>query len=175
MSSPSKNRYAKLPGRGRRRRTGVTASPAFTKGYLGEDHLLVVESDGFLEKYKRFYFKDIQAIVVQKIPYWRPTIYVTHIGLVLLLILAALTDSAIQIVMVVLSIVVGLMVSIDALRGKLCFTEIRTSVQKDQLAFMGRWRVALKCLQILKPLIEAAQPQPVPNPDHASQTSVENR
>src|SRR5580698_2302749 len=34
--------------------------------WLGGDHLLLVETSGFTENYKRFYFRDIQAITVQE-------------------------------------------------------------------------------------------------------------
>src|SRR5262245_51709363 len=36
----------------------------FTQVWLGQDHLLAVDSVRFVERYHRFFFADIQAIVV---------------------------------------------------------------------------------------------------------------
>ena len=53
----SAREYRKLPGIGRDVAT-------YSRLYLGPGHLLVVNSTGFTESYKRFYFQDIQAIVL---------------------------------------------------------------------------------------------------------------
>ena len=44
-------------------RNGIGSS---SRIYLGEDHLLSVESNLSTEKYYRFYFSDIQAIIVRR-------------------------------------------------------------------------------------------------------------
>jgi len=54
-----RERYRRLPGR---RRGFLFGSSV----WLGSDHLLLVKSARFREEYKRFYFRDIQAIVVAK-------------------------------------------------------------------------------------------------------------
>jgi hypothetical protein len=53
----SEEKYRRLPGR--RRGLGTSASL-----WLGSDHILLVKSAWFREEYKRFYLRDIQAIVV---------------------------------------------------------------------------------------------------------------
>lgn len=53
--------YRKLPGR----RSGFIFSASL---WTGADHILSVKSARFQEQYKRFYFHDIQAIVVTKVP-----------------------------------------------------------------------------------------------------------
>jgi hypothetical protein len=53
--------YRKLPGR----RSGFVFSASL---WTGADHLLSVKSARFQEQYKRFYFRDIQAIVITKVP-----------------------------------------------------------------------------------------------------------
>jgi hypothetical protein len=55
----NRERYRKLPGR---RRGFLFGSSV----WLGSDHLLLVKSARFREEYKRFYFRDVQAIVVAK-------------------------------------------------------------------------------------------------------------
>jgi len=54
-------RYRRLPGR----RRGVFNGSSV---WRGPDHLLLVKSRRFEEEYKRFYFRDVQAIVVAKAP-----------------------------------------------------------------------------------------------------------
>src|SRR5262249_39467939 len=54
-------RYKKLPGHRR----------GFIRGaslWLGPDHVLAVNSLRFREEYKRYYFRDIQALVVARSP-----------------------------------------------------------------------------------------------------------
>src|SRR6058998_3858024 len=51
--------YRKLPGLGR-------DVVSISRLYLARDHLLVVNSNGYIEEYKRFYFQDIQAIIIRK-------------------------------------------------------------------------------------------------------------
>jgi hypothetical protein len=48
--------YRRLPGKGRSLVSWHTL-------WLGEDHLLAVQTSGYHESYRRYYFKDIQAIV----------------------------------------------------------------------------------------------------------------
>jgi hypothetical protein len=50
----------------RKLRTSRNGFGSSSRLYLGPDHILSVESDLFTEKYYRFYFTDIQAIIVQK-------------------------------------------------------------------------------------------------------------
>ena len=52
----NRERYRRLPGR---RRGFLFGSSV----WLGSDHLLLVKSARFREEYKRFYFRDVQAIV----------------------------------------------------------------------------------------------------------------
>src|SRR5262245_44558408 len=58
MANESKP-YRRLPGH------GATAFES-TRLYLGPDHLLQVSSSSFTESYRRFYFRDIQCIVVRR-------------------------------------------------------------------------------------------------------------
>lgn len=53
----AEEKYRRLPGR---RRGLVSASSL----WMGSDHILLVKSAWFREEYKRFYLRDIQAIVV---------------------------------------------------------------------------------------------------------------
>jgi hypothetical protein len=52
-------RYRRLPGR----RMGFLKSPSC---WLGDDHILLVEGTRFAETYRRVYFRDLQALVIQR-------------------------------------------------------------------------------------------------------------
>ena len=51
--------YKKLAGSGR---SFISVNTV----WMGRDHLLAVETVGYTEHYRRFYFKDIQAFLVQR-------------------------------------------------------------------------------------------------------------
>ena len=55
----SEKEYIRLPG-------NYFSFKTRAKLFLGKDHILSLQSTGYTESYKRFYFKDIQAIVAQK-------------------------------------------------------------------------------------------------------------
>jgi hypothetical protein len=57
----SRPAYRKLPGR----RRGFIFSASL---WTGADHMLSVKGARFQEQYKRFYFRDIQAVVITKVP-----------------------------------------------------------------------------------------------------------
>ena len=59
MTAPGAVPYRRLPGRGR--------TPLGSHSlWIGEDHLLLVELRGFTETYRRFYFRDVQAIILRR-------------------------------------------------------------------------------------------------------------
>ena len=86
MSKPKE--YVKLPGKGRS--SFAIASPTRYSLWLGNDHLLSVMNEGYSEGYKRFLFKDIQAITLRKTPHW--AVSNTVFG-VILIIFALLTTT----------------------------------------------------------------------------------
>jgi len=57
MAPPAEEKYRRLPGR----RRGLISGASL---WMGSDHILLVKSAWFREEYKRFYLRDIQAIVV---------------------------------------------------------------------------------------------------------------
>ena len=155
MSAPA-NLYQKLPGTGHR-------VGGYTRLYRGVDHLLQVSSVTFSERYKRFYFRDIQAFVVVRTNSW---IVVIALFLILALLLTGLAvgvgDSVGSIVLggfAALSLVLALVVG---LRGPSCRCYVRTAVQTETLPSLNRLRRVDKVLAELKPLLDAAQgPMPV--------------
>src|SRR5438270_7546384 len=60
--------YRRLPGRGYRRQgSWIAATRTISTLWMSKDHLLCIDSmGGYSEDYKRFYYRDIQAIIVRK-------------------------------------------------------------------------------------------------------------
>ena len=78
--------YQRLPGQSSFFIVGVRS-----KLYLAKDHLLRVNSNGWTENYRRFYFTDIQAIVVNLTDGRRLSGFVVHFILCALCVVWLLT------------------------------------------------------------------------------------
>ncbi len=150
--------YRRLPGKGPRQAGFISLSFSRCSLYLGVDHILAVESNGFSEDYKHFYFSDIQAIITRKTRRW------IHSSIVLSLLLAVASTGALllemehaRIFFLILSagLLVGLLVNI--LRGPTCICHITTAVQQDQLPSLNRLRIARRVTAILRQSIEKVQ------------------
>lgn len=140
--------YRKLPG-------GGSFLLTYSRLYLAEDHILQVLSTGFTESYNRFYFGDIQMISVRK----------THLGKIANALLGAIALifstllflPGAEIAGVLLVGLFAIPLAFNAAFGASCVTYIQTAVQRQRLTSLGRWPAARKSLNILLPLIEAAQ------------------
>jgi hypothetical protein len=125
--------------------------------WLAGDHLLVRESTyGLSESYKRFYFRDVQAIIVRRSPRWIGWICVWAIFCVLFLLFYSsshgkgwgwLACSAISFVLVMIQLI----------RGPTCVTHLVTAVQRELLGSLNTVRKARHALKTLVPLIEEKQ------------------
>jgi len=136
--------------------------------WLGKDHLLCVDSSGYTETYKRFYFRDIQAIVIRatnRRAIWN-WIWGVPTNIFLLLLLGSLpyTGSAGPnsnlgeiVCFAFLTSVFALALLINSLLGRACVCQLRTAVQIEELPSLNRLRRARKVLNRLRPLITAAQ------------------
>jgi TctA family transporter len=135
--------------------------------WLGSDHLLLVQRGGFTETYKRFYFRDIQAITVQETR--RRTIWNAVLMVPLGICLIGLVICAIPrmngVAMIVWAIFGGLFLLpfvVNNLRGTACACQLRTAVQTEEIASLSRVRQTRKVLAKIRPLIVAAQGQLTP-------------
>jgi hypothetical protein len=144
-----------------RRRPGIavfTISRASL--WLAKDHLLLIETNGYSESYKRFYFRDIQAMTVQRTndrTIW--SIVLAALGALLLVIGFAIQDTAALIVFAVLATFLCVVPLIIVLAmGPTCRCQIRTAVQTEDLP-IGRVPRARRVLERLRPLITATQGQ----------------
>lgn len=153
--------YRRLPGSGLVRKGNSFISVARTtcRLWLGDDHLLQVESaGGYSESYKRFYFRDIQAVSLQKTNSWLVVNFVLGFftGCFLLWLLVT-KDPDGRIALGIIAGVFGFFLIVNLLRGPTCICQLKTAVHLEELPSLRRRRNAEKVLARLQPLIEAAQ------------------
>jgi len=164
--------YRKLPGRG-------LSFGGIGRLWLAEDHVLEVESLLVSERYRRFFLKDIAAVVIRRTKvrlYWN----IAHgvLGLGGGAATAALVyfgDRDERVFMYVFAGMIGpfalifcVLFLINTLLGPTCRCHLRTtSAGWHPLAAPSRLRPARRLLARLAPLIEAAQAtglEPAPAP-----------
>ena len=158
MEGRAATRYKRLPGRGLRRGGFITVSLSRCSLYLGDDHILGVDSNGFSEDYKRFYFSDIQAIITRR------TRRGATWSIVLALMIASSSAGAlflevesVRILSWILSGTFLAFLLVNIFRGPTCVCHIMTAVQEDQLPSLNRLRVARKVIETLRPAVERVQ------------------
>lgn len=126
--------------------------------WLGADHLLVVESDGYREFYRRFRYEDIQALTVRKTVEGK-TVSAVAGGLAAVFIAMGLAvwNPGGTIFLLIIGGMFGAIAAINFFRGPTCECRLRTAVQSENLVSLGRLRHARKALELLRPRIVAAQ------------------
>lgn len=149
--------YRRLPGRGRKRGGFLTVARIRARLWAGQDHLLCVYNSGYAEDYKRFYYRDIQAMLTRKTG--RGVVWSVVLALVSIL-FAALSSTAGKDGAVVFWSIAGfflVLLLINILRGPTCITHLQTAVSREELPSLNRLRTSKKVMERLRPLIEAAQ------------------
>jgi len=152
--------YTRLPGRGVRSVAGIRAERC--RLWLGRDHLLYVANQGFSEDYRRFYFKDIQAIVVRRTPLWLISNTILGSLLAVLVTLAVLGhvlgwDEAGVVLSAFFAGCVLIPFLVNLAAGPTCAGYLYTAVQTQRIYSMNRLRTTRKVLDRVRPLIEAVQ------------------
>jgi hypothetical protein len=142
--------YRRLPGRG-------TNFYQYFRLYQGQDHLLLVISSGYYENYKRFFYRDIQSITLEKTgvrDLW------TAVWAFLFFVFATFTvfNSGPEAVVlgVMAAVFMGLLLGNLAL-GPTCKCHIKTAVQTEHLPNFRRLRPTRKVLARIEALIQSAQ------------------
>jgi hypothetical protein len=143
--------YRRLPGTGRRLFSSFRL-------WLGPDHLLHANLQGYAEEYQRFYLRDIQAIVVRR------TNRRAHLGtlftLLALLTLMFAAGSRGPVGRGIWGTLGGLCLlalAVNLLRGPTCTCHLRTPLQTVLLPSLHRVRLARRALAILRPRLEQVQ------------------
>jgi hypothetical protein len=143
-----------------------TFSIAFTSRsslWLGDDHLLCVDSSGYTETYKRFYFRDIQCIVITETKWqtiWNGFLMMPPAFALIGFMISAFpwkqhVGAAIAWSIVTTVFLVPLI--INNIRGATCICQLRTAVQIEELPSLCRVRQTRKVLETIRPLIVATQ------------------
>jgi hypothetical protein len=150
--------YTRLPGSGRRGGflTLAVATPRCSL-WLGPDHLLSVDSQRYQEDYKRFYYRDIQAIIIRRTK--RANLWSIFFA-VLFQLFGSLTlalDPDGRIIAGVMALAMAVFYLINRRLGPSCLCHLQTAVHLQELPSLKRLRTARKALDRLRPLIEQAQ------------------
>jgi hypothetical protein len=141
---------------------------AFTSNsslWLGPDHLLAIDTTGYTETYKRFHFRDIQAIVARrsKRRMWQNIVFGSLAGLFAFMTLVVWfspsPEAAVAIVFGVLCLFCVVVVAINTLKGPGCVCYLRTAVQTEELPSLTRIGRLNRVLEQIRPLIAQAQGQ----------------
>jgi hypothetical protein len=128
-----------------------------TKLYLGTDHLLLIEQLILVERYKRFYFRDIQVITATKSVRW--IVFGTIWGfLALLAALSFLVPNPIAVTVgIFFTALFGVAFVHNIILGPTCIVRLRTAVQTHRVAPLERIRDFRKGMETIEPLIRLAQ------------------
>jgi hypothetical protein len=129
--------------------------------WLGEDHLLSVESNGYSEEYKRYYFKEIQAIVSRRTA-WGTVLNAVSGILLAISLMAAIggfrdAPSPVSVTACLFGVFFLLLLLWNLLRGPTCRCQLRTPVGIDELPALDRIRSVRKVLVRVRPLIARLQ------------------
>ncbi|MCP4748663.1 MAG: hypothetical protein GY874_21385 [Desulfobacteraceae bacterium] len=156
----SKATYKKLPGR-------CFSLFGVKRLWQGSNHLLWVETVMTREHYKRFYYKDIQAIIIEQTShhhYWNLLWGI----LILIFLIAALSASAPPYISGFLTFFYVVCLTVNLLFGPTCNVYLQTAVQLQKVSF-GRLTKALLVANRLKTIIETEQGRlDVSNSPHAA-------
>ena len=150
--SAAKMKYKRLPGR----RRGFFRQASL---WLGDDHLLAVTGWRFTEDYKRYYYGDIQALVVARTARWAVTLPWFLVALAVLIV--ALVARAAEVAwlpavcwsLLMALAVAWLFVSLQA--SVRC--SIQTAVSREELPSLLRFWSAERAMRILGERITEVQ------------------
>lgn len=126
--------------------------------WLGADHLLLVGASVVGERYKRFYFTDIQAIETRRtggylwysILFFLVTAFWGWVG-------TTADEEAARYIFWGIGGIFLILLLVHLALGPTCRCHIKTAVQFEHVPALSRVRSLYKLLEKVRPLIEAAQ------------------
>ena len=148
--------YRKLPGRG----SGLIGASAV---WEGDTHLLIVKSWPSGESYRRFFYADIQAIILRQtkrrmvINIVLGVIFVVAEALLVAAMFESVGESGVLVAGGVLGGICVFFVLVNSLLGPTCTMHIQTAIQCEPLPTVRRQRRARQILTRIQPRIAAAQ------------------
>ena len=148
--------YRRIAGRGFGRKDFITWVEA--QLWMGKNHLLQIEKRGYTEKYKRFYYADIQAIIMRRT---NSTLYKTvFLSLMIAFGVAwefSITSGGAAIFWGSWIGFFALLLLLNLLKGPGCTCHIQTAIQTEQLPSFNRIKKTRKALTQLREAIAANQ------------------
>jgi hypothetical protein len=131
----------------------------FTQLFLGPDHLLLVRSNRFEERYQRFYFKDIQALVVTGLPArtWMQTGLGVLSAAIILLDVTTIRVAGWRVLVGMIALIPALIAVVDYFRGERCGMIVKTAVSNEPLPPVSRMSTARSVIFRMRTTIELAQ------------------
>ncbi|MCI0613827.1 hypothetical protein L0244_12655 [bacterium] len=152
------NEYKRLPGTGH-------AFLGFGRSslWLGEDHIMLIQRRGYVEEYKRFYFRDICTIVIQKTGLYLALNAITIAllsGFLFLHFLGIIRwhwDRSEHIALAIPSASLLLILLVNTVKGPTCLTKLGTAVHAVNIPSMNRLRSSLRIVARLRKKIEETQ------------------
>ncbi len=129
--------------------------------------MLYISAGIFVEDYKRFYFRDIQSLMIHKTNSWKVwNIVLACLG-ALFLVMAVFSAGTGAIVAGIMAGLLSSILVFNIIKGPTCATHIQTAVQKEKLHCMVRINKAQNVMDSVKPLIlgvqrESSQPDGSP-------------
>jgi len=151
----SQKPYLRLPGR-------EAGFLSYSRLWLGTDHLLLARTTGFSEEYKRFYFRDIQAVVTRRTERREILSVILAFTAIVFGVMSVFSTSGWRAFLFVMTGTVLLALLVNWLRGPTSVCHLRTAVQTEELSPLKRFRATRKVIERLKPNIEKAQGQLAP-------------
>jgi hypothetical protein len=127
----------------------------FSQAWLGGDHLLIVNSNRFVERYRRFAFSDIQAIVVSE--GGRRAVWQAAAASVCFAASIAVQATFGKGFFAALGLGALVLAILDIARGPRCRCVLQTAVSGERLYPISRMRTARSFLATITPAIEAVQ------------------
>ncbi len=141
--------YKRMPGR--------PISPfGVSSLWHGADHLLLVESVFFKERYRRFYYQDIQSVAMHRTgTHWVWTFVWGALAL-LFGVIAYLVPGTPYVSSTLCAFSFGAL-AVNLSLGACCHVFLQTAVQRHRLATLKRVRTALKSMDRIATFVEAHQ------------------
>ena len=125
--------------------------------WLGQDHLLSVKSYGYTEYYRRFPYKDIQAVTAIKTSRGKITSLILSVPAALLLFAAYKAGDELSFVLLFLAGICLSFLLVNVLLGPTCSLRVHTAVQTADMPSPCRMRKAMKVMDRLRFVLESTQ------------------
>ena len=150
--------YKKIGGRGYRYEGFFSWVATWCTLWLGEDHLLQIQHTGFSEEYRRFYFKDIQAIIMRKTK--RALVWTISLSIFVAFGVGFeldVIDPAARIFWGCWIALFALLLLVNLAKGPTCICHIQTAVQTEQVPSLKRVKKSRKIITRIRDMIMTVQ------------------